>query len=157
MRSAEGASAPPIEPVRKQVVVSRPPAEAFEIFTARIGAWWPLRPRHSVFQDQSQTCVIEPRVGGLVYELSTRGERSVWGTVVAWEPPRRFVMSWHPGRGPETAQEVEVHFVAVPEGTRVELEHRGWETLADEALKTRENYEKGWVFVFETCYREACK
>jgi uncharacterized protein YndB with AHSA1/START domain len=154
---ANAERAPRIEPLRRQVVVRRSTAEAFHIFTARIGAWWPLRDRYTVFQEYSQTCVIEPRVGGLVYEVSTRGERSVWGTVLAWEPPHRLVLSWHPGRGPETAQELEVRFLAVVGGTRVELEHRGWEKLGDAALETRGGYEKGWVYVLATCYVEACK
>jgi uncharacterized protein YndB with AHSA1/START domain len=146
---------PFLEPLRKSIVVRRAPAEAFEIFTARIGSWWP-RDRFSIHQAESATCGMEPRVGGEVFEVSTAGARERWGTVVAWEPPHRMVMTWHPGRPPSTAQEVEVRFMAVDEGTRVDLEHRGWNEYGEGAEEARGGYESGWAVVFDRCFMEAC-
>jgi uncharacterized protein YndB with AHSA1/START domain len=136
-------------------VVRRTPVEAFEIFTGRFGTWWP-RDRFSIHLSASAGCGIEPRIGGAVFEIAGDGAREVWGTVIAWDPPRRFVMTWHPGRAASTAQEVEVRFVAVPGGTRVELEHRGWAKLGAEAAATRTSYDNGWAVVFDRCYAEAC-
>jgi uncharacterized protein YndB with AHSA1/START domain len=146
---------PYLEPLRKSVVVARAPAEAFEIFTARLASWWPLA-RFSIHQAEAATCGIEPRVGGEVYELAQDGRRAVWGTVTAWDPPRGFVMTWHPGRDPRTAQEVELRFLPEGEGTRVELEHRGWAKLGAQARETRRGYEDGWAHVFEVRFVEAC-
>jgi hypothetical protein len=146
---------PHLAPIRKSVVVRRTPAEAFDIFTAGIGRWWP-RERFSIYQAESRTCAMEPGVGGRIYELSNQGERGEWGTVTCWEPPDRFAMSWHPGGNPATPTEVEVRFIAVPEGTRVELEHRDWIRLGDQAKQAREGYEGGWPYVFERCFVEAC-
>jgi uncharacterized protein YndB with AHSA1/START domain len=56
-------------------------------------------------------------------------------------------MTWHAGRGPETAQQLEIRFVAEDNGTRVELEQTGWEVLGDEAERTRANYASGWTEV----------
>lgn len=145
-----------LEPVRKSVVVSRPPREAFAIFTERLASWWP-REKYSIYGADSATCGVEPRVGGEVFEVATDGRRSIWGTVLTWEPPGRFVMTWHPGRGPDTAQELELRFVPVAEGTRVELEHRGWEKLGAAAADSRNTYDGGWAMVFEVRYKEACK
>ena len=39
-------------------------------------------------------------------------------------------------------------------GTRVELTHAGWEALGEEAQSVRDSYDRGWVKVFEQCYRE---
>jgi uncharacterized protein YndB with AHSA1/START domain len=146
---------PDLQPIRKSVIVKRSPAEAFEIFTARIASWWPVD-RYSIHGGETASCGIEPRVGGEVYEVAKDGTRAPWGQVLAWEPPSRFVMSWHPGRARETAQKVEVRFVRVPEGTRVELEHRDWAKLGELAEKTRERYDGGWAVVFDVCYGEAC-
>jgi len=146
---------PYVEPVRKAVTVRRTPQEAFEIFTARFGSWWPLH-KFSIHQAEAATCVIEPRVGGAIYEVAKTGERSPWGVVKVWEPGQRFVMSWHPGHDASEAQEVEIRFLAEGDGTRVELEHRDWQALGAKAQATRENYEGGWVYVFEQCYKEAC-
>ena len=146
---------PYFEPVRKTITVRCTPAEAFEIFTARFGAWWPVK-KFSLHQAETETAVIEPRVGGAIYEIAANGERAPWGEVRVWEPGVRFVMAWHPGHDASEAQEVEIRFVAEGEGTRVELEHRDWQKLGAKAAGTRDNYEQGWVFVFETCFKEAC-
>ena len=146
---------PYLEPVRKSIVVPRTPAEAFDIFTARFGAWWP-RHEFSLYQAESADAVIEPRVGGRVYETSNQGEAGDWGWVTVWEPPHRFAMRWHPGTDPAAATEVELRFVAVDEGTRVELEHRDWTRAGEQAAEARRGYDQGWVRVFEQCYREAC-
>ena len=65
-------------------------------------------------------------------------------------------MTWHPGREPDTAQEVEVSFTAVPDGTRVDLEHRGWEKRGTAATESREGYRDGWRVVLEDLYAAAC-
>jgi hypothetical protein len=146
-----------LEPLRASILVTRSPADAFAIFTERIASWWPLDEGHSVYAAECASCGIEPRVGGEVFELAKDGRRAVWGTVIAWEPPRRFAMTWHPGRTPDTAQEVELRFVPVTAGTRVELEHRGWSKLGVDAPKARKAYENGWAVVFGRCYKEACE
>lgn len=144
----------PIEPLRKSIEVPLPQAEAFALFTAGMARWWPLA-THSVGQARAVRCAIEPRVGGTIHEETVEGTRHVWGTVRTWEPPGRFVASWHPGRGPGSAQEIELRFVAIASGTRVELEHRGWEALADKALATRQNYDAGWTGVLGLYARAA--
>jgi hypothetical protein len=82
---------------------------------------------------------------------------AIWGTVIAWEPARRVAFTWHPGREPESAQEVEVRFVTTEAGTRVELEHRGWERLGETARATRDSYDQGWDGVFGDCFRRAAE
>jgi uncharacterized protein YndB with AHSA1/START domain len=147
---------PYLEPVRKSVVVERTPGEAFEIFTARLAQWWPLE-RFSLGQADARSCVLEPRVGGEVYEVDARGARSSWGRVLVWEPPGRLVMSWHPGMPPEAAQEVEVRFTPKGSGTLVELEHRGWARLGGRAKDARDSYEGGWPAVLGEYFAGACR
>ena len=129
--------------VEKSVTVSVPVERAFEVFTAEIGTWWPLR-THAVDTERSETVVMEDRVGGRLYERTPSGEEHVWGTLVAWEPPNRIVYSWHPGRGEETAQEVEITFSPEGEGTRVDIRHYGWEKLGDRLEETIASYNEGW-------------
>jgi hypothetical protein len=132
-----------IAPVRKSVVVGVEPESAFTFFTGRMDAWWPFA-GHSLFVERAKTVEFEPREGGGVWEVSHDGERASWGRLLEWDPPRRFRMTWHPGRAIETAQELEVRFVPVAGGTRVEIEHRGWERLAQRATETRDGYDQGW-------------
>jgi uncharacterized protein YndB with AHSA1/START domain len=129
--------------VEKSVTVSVPVERAFEVFTAEIGTWWPLR-THAVDTERSETVVMEGRVGGRLYERTPSGEEHVWGTLVDWDPPNRIVYSWHPGRGEETAQEVEITFTPQGDGTRVDIRHYGWEKPGDRLEDTIASYQEGW-------------
>ena len=137
--------------VRKSVTVEATPERAWEVFTERIGAWWPL----ATFRIRAdvETAVLEPRGGGRVYELAAGGEEADWGRVLAYEPPHRLVFSWDIT---EPATEVEVRFSAVDGGTLVELEHRGWESLGPDAETERATYDPGWTYVLG-CYEEAIR
>ena len=143
------------EPVRKSITVGCSPERAFSLFTDGFTRWWPLA-THSLSQARAIGCGIDPAVGGEVYEIRDDGERIAWGWVLEWEPPRRFVMAWHPGATPEQAQEVELRFTGVVEGTRVDLEHRKWEKLGESASVAREGYNAGWETVFVQLFARAC-
>lgn len=132
-------------PVRKSIQVDLPVAEAFELFTEGIGSWWPLK-THSVGGEQALTCKLEGKAGGRLYEIQEGGQEVQWGTLLVWEPPRRLVMTWHPGYESELAQEVEVTFKAEGAGARLELVHRGWERR-EAPQEARDGYERGWDLV----------
>lgn len=138
--------------VRKSVLVKRRPEHAFQVFTDGIATWWPLE-THSPSDGRAEIVVIEPRVGGRLYERTRDGEDLVWGEVLVWEPPSRLVFTWHLG-GPVTT-EVEVRFTAEGEGTRVDLEHRGWERHGDRAAELHASYNSGWDYVFGRRYADA--
>ena len=136
-----------IAPILKSVVVPVPPARAFAHFTEGLGRWWPLA-THSIFGEQAETAVMEGRVGGRVYERAADGRVGEWGEVLAWEPPRRVVFSFMKYHAGVALTEVEVAFTAVAGGTRVDLEHRGWEAAPDQ----RHGYDEGWDVVFGQCF-----
>jgi hypothetical protein len=117
--------------LRRSIAVACPAEHAFRVFTERMSDWWPFE-GHSIF-DGDATIVWEPQVGGRVYERSSGGEEGLWGTIVAWDPPRSFAMTWHPGRGEETAQELAVTFTEEGGRTRVDLVHTGWERVGADA------------------------
>ena len=49
--------------VRKVVSVEAPPAIAWQVFTERMGEWWPLA-MYKIGKANAVDAVIEPRVGG---------------------------------------------------------------------------------------------
>ena len=142
-----------IEVVRKTVTVDCAVEEAFRIFTVDALSWWPVE-SHSIHETVS-AIVFEPEQGGEVYEVSTSGERSHWATVLEWEPPSRLVLAWNVGKAEASPTEVEVRFVPESGRTRVELEHRGWERLAENAEAKRSSYDSGWDFVLGTYVERA--
>jgi uncharacterized protein YndB with AHSA1/START domain len=132
--------------IAKSVVVAAPPEHAFRVFTEQIHTWWPLR-THAVEPEQAETVVLEGFRGGRLFERTADGAEHKWGTIVAWDPPNRLGYTWHPGRGEETAQEVELTFTAEDEGTRVDLRHWGWEKLGGRMAETVADYDEGWNLV----------
>ena len=134
-------------PVVRTIEVRAPVEKAFRVFTEEMGHWWPFK-EHSVYLEDAETAVFEPRVGGRVIERSVTGDEASWGDVLEFEPPVRFVLAWRPNtRRPSTR--LEVTFTPTASGTRVELIHTGWELLGDDAADVRSSYNEGWVSTLE--------
>jgi uncharacterized protein YndB with AHSA1/START domain len=135
-----------IEAVRKTITVDCVVEEAFRIFTADAMSWWPVD-SHSIHGSAVQEIVFEGQEGGEVYELGADGEKGHWATVVTWDPPSRLVLAWNVREREAVPTEVDVRFIADGVQTRVELEHRGWEAVAEEAEAKRDSYDTGWDHV----------
>ena len=133
--------------VRRSVTVNRSVDDAFRLFTEGMSTWWPFE-THSIGKDGAdpEATVLEGREGGRLYERMADGHTSHWATVLVWEPPTRLVLSWEL-RPDRPSTEVEVRFSAAGDGTRVDLEHRGWERLGDQAEEARAGYHSGWEVV----------
>jgi uncharacterized protein YndB with AHSA1/START domain len=133
------------EAVRKTIVVDASPETAFRVFTDQIETWWPLA-THGVFGDDAERLAF---IDGELVETAKDGRKAVWGRVLDWEPSRRLRMTWRPGFDADMADtELELRFAPEGDGTRVELEHGGWERLENGAT-SRSNYDGGWVGVLE--------
>ena len=114
--------------VRKALVVEAPQDVSWQVFTEKMGLWWPLA-MYKIGKVNAVDAVIEPRVGGRWYERGEDGSTCDWGRVLAWEPPSRLVLSWDITADwqydPTLQTEIEVLFIAEGRArTRVELQHR---------------------------------
>jgi len=116
-------------PVLKSITVRADPDRAFRIFTREVDSWWPRT--HHIGKSPMKRIEIEARDGGRCYTEQEDGTECDWGTVLVWDPPRRFVMAWQIthewGFEPDLdrSSEVEVTFVPTSSGgTRVDLVHR---------------------------------
>ena len=90
------------------------------------------------------TSEIEPRLGGAV--RTALPGFTMESTITAWDPPRGFTTSWHPGYEEALATRLRVRFVGEgPSRTRVELEHDGWEVHGPAAEEKATDYLSGWV------------
>jgi uncharacterized protein YndB with AHSA1/START domain len=135
-------------PIARAVSVSWPAGEAFRRFTEDFGAWWP-RYTHSIGGRRVTRVVLEPRVGGALYEEHSDGTRYAWGTVTAFEPPRRIAFTFHASYAERDAQQVEISFTPEASGTRVELVASGWEKIGDAARRSRGGYAVGWGAILD--------
>jgi hypothetical protein len=124
-------------------VVRSDVAHTFDVFTRKLGEWWPTRPYSLGGADRVVDVQMERSLGGRVYEVWSDGQEVDWGKVTAWDPPGRFAMTWHTL---PAVTEVELRFRALgPAVTRVQLEHRGWERLTEEQMVEATNRYGGYV------------
>jgi DNA-binding transcriptional ArsR family regulator len=138
--------------VAKTVRVNAPLAIAFDVFVGQ--RWWPVDTHH-LAEPHGTEAVLEPFAGGRWYERAADGSETDWGTVLAWQPPYRLLLTWQVSAGwiyeedPARASEIEVTFT--PEGphvTRVDFTHRHLERYGAQAERMRKILdEKGGVAV----------
>lgn len=127
--------------VVRTVTVNAPLDIAFDVFIDQ--GWWPVATHH-LAEPAGTRVVLEPFVGGRWYEVAANGVETDWGTVLAWQPPHRLLLTWQIAPGwtyepdPAKASQIEVTFTADgPERTRVELAHRHLERYGKEAERMR--------------------
>jgi uncharacterized glyoxalase superfamily protein PhnB len=125
--------------VRASIDVAVDPSAAFQIFTEEIGSWW--KPGPTTWNDATRALGMrfEPGVGGRwveVYDEDT-GEGFEMGRVTVWDPPARLVFGYRDNDLLDPATEVEVRFEPIEGGTRVSLEHRGWERITEDVARRK--------------------
>jgi uncharacterized protein YndB with AHSA1/START domain len=152
MAGAENPADDVSTPVVRTLSLPCAPEKAFSIFTERIGDWWP--PAFTASGANLGDIRIEGEPGGNVFEFDTDGNRRTWGSVTAWEPGRRVVLSWSLGVRAGDATEVEVTFAGTGERSDVRLEHRGW---GPDQADDRERFANpgGWTVVLDAYRRYA--
>jgi hypothetical protein len=149
------ATATDLNAVRKSITVRAPQKTAFRVFTEGMATWWPLETHH-IGKSTPQAVVIEPRVGGRCLERGADGAECVWGHVMVWEPPARYVFSWEISADfqidPTLITEVEVRFISeAPDRTRVELEHRLLDRYGERRDEMHKTFDSpgGWTGLLE--------
>ena len=135
----------------KSVVLPLAPVAAFELFTRKIGEWWPPDRRHT--QDPtSQIFLLED---GRFYERARDGREIELGYVRSWEHPSRIVLDFFIATGPEKPTEVEITFAAKAGGTQVTEVHRPKPSSEDLWLERAPRYERSWDVVLAALSRAA--
>lgn len=87
-----------VAPVEVTIIIDRPVAAVFALFTARIAEWWPLA-THSVAEAEAVTCVLESGINGRMFERDRSGAEHDWGRITLWEPPAALPLPGIPEEG----------------------------------------------------------
>lgn len=131
--------------IRKTVLLRCPPPRAFSLFTEHAGEWWPADRRH--LKDPASAIRIEPT--GRFFERARDGREAELGAVRLFEPPKRLLLDWYPGTGPQQPTLVEVLFEPEGEATRVTVLH-GPGALSSDVYPTRATaYDRSWTLVLD--------
>jgi uncharacterized protein YndB with AHSA1/START domain len=121
-----------LETARVTTFVAVDPELAFDVFTRETDLWWRRGMRFRGGGEGSIVRFEGERPRRLV-EVSAGGETFVIGRVLAWEPGLRLALEWRSRAftGDEVTH-VDVRFEAASGGTRVTIEHAGWEAIPKE-------------------------
>ena len=114
------------------------------------------RRRTTLASSRYETAILEGKVGGRWYERATDGTECEWGSVLAWDPPAKVVLSWHLqpdwGYDPIRRRRARWRCGSLPQSvlpTLVELEHRNLERHGDGGAKLRDSVDGGWGPIVE--------
>lgn len=140
------------EPLRFAFDVACSVEHAFRVWTAGIGSWWPAD--HSVSGEPGLTVVLEPGEDGRIFERTSDGAEHQWGEITVWEPPHHLGYRWYLRADRADATDVSIRFLSSESGTRVEIEHDGWERLGARGGAWRERNHQGWTTLLPH-YRDA--
>jgi uncharacterized protein YndB with AHSA1/START domain len=135
----------------KSVVLPLAPVAAFELFTQKIGEWWPADRRHT----RDATSEIFLLATGRFYERARDGHEVELGQVRSWELPSRILLDFFIATGPEKPTEVEITFAAQADGTRVTVTHRPKPESAALWATWAPRYEQSWTIVLAALARAA--
>ena len=127
--SGKASGAPGVGTARVTTFVAVSPKDAFEVFTDEIDRWWGQGPRYRAAKGAGVLSFRADPARALV-ETYADGEVREIGRVLVWRPSERLVFEWRNSNfAAHEVTEVEVLFEGRSGGTRVTLEHRGWDGL----------------------------
>lgn len=115
------------EVVRSSVRVDIDPDAAFALFTDEIDSWWKRGERFRFDPDRDGRLAFE---NDQLIERFEDGDTFVVGAVLGWDPPSHLAFEFRAAKfAPGETTRVDVTFEPELSGTRVNVEHSGWEAL----------------------------
>ena len=129
------------------IVIDAPPARVWEALASEASAWWPKEFHTS---ERAQRFVIEPVLGGRVYEDFGGGDGLVWYSVIGVEAGRELILAGHllPPFGGPAVTALRLTLLANGNGTLLRVQDDRIGALGGESPVD------GWRLVFDMGLRE---
>jgi hypothetical protein len=135
-----------ITQINKELQVNASQETCFNVFTQRMGDWWPKA--YHIGACPMRNATLEPGPNGRWYSNHADGSQVTIGKVLTWDPYQLLVLAWQIDGcfqyDPNLITEVKVQFIAEgPQSTRVKFAHKSLEKLAG-GTKVIEGMNEGW-------------
>ena len=133
-----------VEPIMREMNIAVSPERAFNVFTQKMGCWVPIE--HSLLGAPTRSVVIEPKVGGAWYEVTSDGKRQMWGKVAVWKPPTHLRLIWQLDHkfeyDPTIETFIDVWFEPANGGTKLRFVHSGLDSYGNHACDMKVRFER---------------
>lgn len=116
----------------------------WEALTKEIGSWW----RKDFYTSaNTKTFVLEPRLGGMMYEDAENGEGLVWGRVFGLRSPHYLEIQGllTPAWGGPALTMMKIELESIAEGTKVTISDTQMGKVSE---KQNASLESGWKLLF---------
>jgi len=137
--------------IKLEVEVAVPPARLWSSLTSGVGEWWP---KQFYVGTAPKRFLIEPRVGGRVFEDWGDGEGVLFATVLIWEQNKTLAwagdMSAEYGGPARSVTSFKLKPTADGGGTLVAFRDTPFGLLSDDAMK---HLEQGWRWLLNDCLK----
>ena len=130
-----------------EIVIAAPPARVWQVLVSEASAWWPKEFHTS---ERTQRFVIEPALGGRVYEDFGGGDGLVWYSVIGVEAGRELILAGHllPPFGGPAVTALRLTLSAKGKGTLFRVQDDRFGALDGQSPVD------GWRLVFDTGLRQ---
>ena len=125
--------------IEQEARLDAPPDRVFQALTQNIGEWWGAPYARS---ENSETMILEPKVGGRFYEKFSGEDGWLWATVLGIKTNEYLVLSGSFGTRLPLHAVLTLELEAYEEGkTILKLSYRAYGALNE---NTKLAYAKGW-------------
>lgn len=131
--------------IEQEVRIEAPPERVFQALTQDVAAWWGAP---YLLNQAATDIVLEPQVGGRMYEVWGQDEGALWAVVTAIERNKRLTLSGPMGMS--GAVSGVIGYALEPAGksaTTLKLTHS---VIGEVSEETRKNYGGGWTDLLGT-------
>jgi uncharacterized protein YndB with AHSA1/START domain len=133
--------------IEQEVMTDASVAKVFEALTRHLAAWWGAP---YLVGDAPRDLVVEPRIGGRVYEDWGGGNGALWATVTSFRKPVHIEWTGRIGMGGALVGVVGFTLQPTGKGTILKLTHHAAGEVTPE---TERGYAGGWQDLLGTRLR----
>lgn len=133
--------------IEQNITIQAPPHNVFDALTQQISTWWGPPYFHN---SQAKALVLEPQVGGRLYEDLGNNQGLLLATVVLIKRPEQLRLAGAMGLSGPVQGVIQFQLESQEQGTLLQLSHR---MIGDVSEETRTAYAGGWQELLGTRLR----
>ena len=124
--------------VEQEVTIQGSPARVFDALTKEVSAWWGMP---HMYSEEARDIILEPNVGGRLFEDWGNGEGVLYATVTIARRPEWLRLTGPIGIRGAVAGVVDIMLEPKGQATVVRLSHR---VVGEVTGETEASYDRGW-------------